>query len=208
MLPPECVTEDTFCPCPFRPQYHTVSKVDAAATARGICARALDTGGLLEMDQGLPFGVPASVMRERNAIQRPPPPQPRQPPIGGSGSRRVDNQFCRCTPDQLGTTRLNVLVLGPSHGVNVYAGLATPAINPNGIHTLEAPTRPYRPGGHELGRPHRGLWAFTVRGMAEFLKAHVAVGGWEHAELFVPVRRRDGGAGRGLGDRWRQRCSQ
>ena len=49
-------------PCPFRPQYHTVSKVDAAATARGICARALDKGGLLAMDQGLPFGVPASVM--------------------------------------------------------------------------------------------------------------------------------------------------
>jgi hypothetical protein len=110
---------------------------------------------------------------------------------------RAGPQFCRCTPDQLGTTRLNALVLGPSHGVNVYAGLATPAINPNGIHTLEAPTFtcPYRigggPGEHEPACPRQG------------------VGHWKHGELLVPARRQmmppDDGAGRGLGGCWKQR---
>jgi hypothetical protein len=62
----------------------------------------------------------------------------------------------------------------------VYAGFATPIINPNGIHTIEAPTftGPYRPGGqpgeHEaVGHvdPIRGCQHHPVRPQLAYIGA-------------------------------------
>jgi hypothetical protein len=78
----------------------------------------------------------------------------------------------------------------------VYAEFATPTDNPNGIHTLEAPTftGPYRPSGepgdYESPHPRQGFMSLHRALYGELFTVIVVVSDWEHDELFVAVRRR------------------